>query len=212
MLKVIEIFKSIQGESTYAGLPCVFIRLEGCNLNCRWCDSAYARKGGRLRSVASILREIRQMKCSLAEVTGGEPLLQAEAFTLIERLVGKGYTTLVETNGAVDLAPLDRRAIVIMDVKCPGSREEGKLLLRNISRLRKTDELKFVISSRNDFEWARRFIADRRLAGRARLLFSPVHGRLAPSALARWILRAGIPARIQLQLQKYIWPRRRRGV
>jgi len=212
MLKVSEIFKSIQGESTYAGLPCVFIRLSGCNLNCRWCDTAYARQGGREMSVDEILTRIDPLRCRLVEVTGGEPLVQEEVFTLISRLIDSGYTILVETNGTIDLGPLGRRAVKIMDVKCPGSGECGKLREGNLSILNAGDEIKFVIADREDFDWACAFIADHLLAGKRNILFSPVHGVLDPALLAEWIISEAPTVRLQLQLQKYLWPQRRRGV
>ncbi|MCX6357937.1 MAG: radical SAM protein, partial [Candidatus Aureabacteria bacterium] len=146
MLQVIEIFKSIQGESTYAGLSCAFIRLAGCNLSCRWCDTAYARSGGEPLSIEQVLERIEPMRCALAEVTGGEPLLQPDVFALITRLIESGYTALVETNGSIGLAPLDRRAIKIVDVKCPGSGTCGSFRESNLAFLNRNDQLKFVIA------------------------------------------------------------------
>ena len=212
MLRISEIFTSIQGESTYSGLPCTFIRLSGCNLACRWCDTPHARSGGRERSVDELFEEVSRRGCSLVEVTGGEPLIQADTFELVERLCEAGYGTLVETNGTVDLTPLDRRAIVIMDIKCPGSGEPGSLLASNLVLLREKDEIKFVIASRDDYEWARDFIIRNRLSEISKILLSPVHGELEPRILAGWILEEGVKARLQLQLHKYIWPDIERGV
>ncbi|MCX6353819.1 MAG: radical SAM protein [Candidatus Aureabacteria bacterium] len=212
MLKVSEIFKSVQGESTCAGLPCVFIRLAGCNLNCRWCDTEYARQGGRDMSVDEILTTIEPLRCRLVELTGGEPLVQWETCALAARLIGSGYTTLVETNGTIDLAPLDRRAVKIVDVKCPGSGECGKFLESNLSLLSRNDELKFVVSDRRDFDWSRAFIADHLLTGKRNILFSPVHGVLNPALLAEWIISEAPTVRLQLQMQKYLWPERTGGV
>lgn len=212
MLKVSEIFTSIQGESTFAGLPCTFIRLAGCNLRCRWCDTPYTRSGGGEKSVDKLLEEISRGECRLVELTGGEPLLQADAFTLVARLLDRGRTVLVETNGTVDIRPLDRRAVVVMDIKCPGSGECGSLLPGNIELLKGGDQVKFVISSRDDFDWAGEFIEKYPSLNGLHLLFSPVRGECEPGALAAWILGARLPVRLQLQLHKYIWPGVERGV
>lgn len=212
MLMVSEIFRSIQGESTFVGLPCAFVRLAGCNLHCRWCDTDCAHEGGRAMSIPAILKKIAPMRCRLAEVTGGEPLIQAEACTLITQLIDTGHTTLVETNGSIHLGPLDARAVKIVDVKCPASGECGSFLEKNLLLLRPGDQLKFVIASREDFEWSSAFIKERSLEGRVELLLSAVHGELSPATLAGWLLASGLWARLQLPLQKYLWPERRRGV
>jgi 7-carboxy-7-deazaguanine synthase len=204
MLNISEIFKSIQGESTYAGLPCIFIRLAGCNLNCLWCDTVYAREGGVKRSIPSLLGEVSKLGCGLVEVTGGEPLIQKEAFDLVSRLVDSGFTTLVETNGTIDLGKLNRKAITIVDIKCPSSGEAGKFQPGNLAHLKPRDEIKFVIADRTDFDWACNFIAGHRLEGRPSLLFSPVHNCIEPRTLAEWLLQSGIGGRLNLQLHKYI--------
>lgn len=212
MLTITEIYTSIQGESTYAGLPCIFVRLTGCNLRCRWCDTAYAHKGGRDYTVEEVLNEVARLGGRLVELTGGEPLLQPEGFTLATQLADNGYRTLVETNGSMDIRSLDPRVIRIIDVKCPGSGEYGSFLLSNLQALQPHDELKFVIAERTDFDWALDFIRSHGLEGKATILISPVHGRLVPEQLAAWLLESGLQARLQVQLQKYLWPCRSRGV
>jgi 7-carboxy-7-deazaguanine synthase len=223
-----EIFKSIQGESTYAGLPCIFVRLTGCNLRCRWCDTAYAFHGGTARSVESVLEEVRQLACGnegegeirLVEITGGEPLLQPEASTLAEELLANGYKVLVETSGERFVGELPREVVKIVDVKCPDSGEGGTFDMANLEALDGKDEIKFVIASRRDYEFARDFTAEHRLVGRVRqVLFSPVtpdpEGTwpgLDARALAEWILAERLPVRLGLQLHKFIWDPATRGV
>ena len=210
-LRVTEIFHSIQGESTWAGMPCTFVRLTGCPLRCVWCDTAYAFSGGKRRSFDEILAEVRGHGCDLVELTGGEPLAQAGAFALADRLLEEGFTVLVETSGAIDVAPLDPRAHKIMDLKCPGSGEAARNLWSNLAHLTARDEVKFVVKNRADYEWARAVIAERGLADRIRegslnaLLMSPVWGETNLEALAGWILEDGLPVRFQTQLHKHIW-------
>jgi 7-carboxy-7-deazaguanine synthase len=211
MIRITEIFYSIQGESTHAGRPCVFVRLAGCNLRCSWCDSAYTFTGGDPMSIDAILEAVGRWDCRLVEVTGGEPLAQKESFELIRRLADAGYEVLVETSGSIDIAPVDERAKVILDVKCPGSGEDAKNYWPNLSRLRPHDEVKFVIADRADFEYARDVIREHRLDGRP-LLFSPVWGAIDLQELAEWILAEGIDARMQVQLHKLIWGADARGV
>lgn len=212
MLRVTEIFHSIQGESSFAGQPCIFIRLTGCPLRCNWCDSAYAFYGGTEASLDSILEKVRSYGCSLVEVTGGEPLSQPDAIPLIARLCDQGYTVLVETSGAIDISPLDPRARVILDVKCPGSGMMDRMHWPNVSALTRKDEAKFVIKDRADYEWACSVVKQYALTERSHVLFSPVFDSLSPRQLAEWILADRFPVRFQLQLHKFIWEPDRRGV
>ncbi|HZP46241.1 MAG TPA: radical SAM protein [Candidatus Binataceae bacterium] len=212
-LRVNEIFYSIQGESTWAGLPCVFIRLTGCNLRCVWCDTEYAFYEGRHLTVAEILTRIRSYDCRLVEVTGGEPLLQKGVHALFAALLAEGFTVLVETSGERDLAAVDTRVIKIMDLKCPGSGEDGRNRWSNLEALTPRDEIKFVIADRRDYEWARDVIREHRLSGRVNaILLSPVFGRLNPADLAAWILADRLPARLQHQMHKLLWGPATRGV
>lgn len=203
LMRVTEIFHSIQGESTHAGRPCTFVRLTGCNLRCTWCDSAYTFTGGEKLSLDDVLARVASYGCNLVEITGGEPLAQAEAFELIGRLLDDGYEVLIETSGSIDVTPVDRRAKLILDVKCPGSGEAAKNRWSNLDDLRPHDELKFVIAGREDYEFARQVIEERKLAGKT-ILFSPVWGSDVRS-LAEWMLADRVPARLQTQLHKHIW-------
>lgn len=210
---VTEIFKSIQGESTFAGLPCVFIRLTGCNLRCHWCDTAYAFQGGQTMSPEEILARVRQLGCSLVEITGGEPLLQAEVPALAEQLLAEGQRVLVETSGERFVGELPRAVVKIVDVKCPGSGESGKFRLENLEALEGKDQLKFVILDENDYRYAREFLARHNVRGRVdEVVFAPVFGQLPPRTLAEWILRDGLEVRLGLQLHKFIWDPETRGV
>ena len=212
-LHINEIFYSIQGESTHAGRPCVFVRLTGCNLRCKWCDTEYAFYEGRRMSVAEVAEIVRSYRCNLIEVTGGEPLLQEGVYPLMDAMLESGQTVMVETSGASDVARLDPRVIKIMDLKCPGSGECEKNLWSNLDHLTKRDEIKFVVADRADYDWARDTIVARELAPRVNaLLMSPVFGQLDPAALAAWILEDRLPARMQLQMHKQIWPSISRGV
>lgn len=204
MIRLTEIFHSIQGESSFAGLPCVFIRLTGCNLRCRWCDSEYTFTGGTQVSIDEVISRVKSFECPLVEVTGGEPLAQPEAFDLIRRLCDEGLEVLVETSGSIDISPVDPRARIIMDLKCPGSGEEEKNLWPNLERIRSQDEIKFVISDRRDYEWALGVVEAYQLQHRA-LLFSPVWGEMPMQELAEWMLEDRIQARFQTQLHKHIW-------
>lgn len=212
MIRITEIFFSIQGESTYAGQPCVFIRLTGCPLRCTWCDTEYSFYGGTLLSVDALLAQVAQYGCRLVEVTGGEPLAQPESLPLIARLCDEGYTVLLETSGAIDIEPVDRRAHIILDVKCPGSGMTDRMHWPNLDQLTAKDEAKCVLASRADYDWAREMMARYRLADRCTVLFSPVFGSLDPRQLAEWILADRLPVRFQLQLHKYIWAPDMRGV
>ena len=212
VLQVTEIFHSIQGESSQAGWPCVFVRLTGCNLRCVWCDTAYAFHGGRRMSVEEVLVEVEQYRCPMVELTGGEPLLQPEAIPLMEDLLRRGYRVLLETGGSLSIEHVPRGVVRIVDVKCPGSGESDRNRWENVGILEREDELKFVVADREDYTWASRQVRERELARRCGVLFSPVHGRLHPGDLARWILEDGLPVRVQIQLHKVLWPCVERGV
>lgn len=211
MLRVTEIFHSIQGESTHAGRPCAFVRLTGCNLRCRWCDSEYTFTGGEKMSLDDVVAKVKSYGCDLVEITGGEPLAQQEAFDLIRCLCDEGFEVLIETSGSIDITPVDRRAKIILDIKCPGSGEVEKNRWSNLDDLRPHDEIKFVIAGREDYDWARNVIDEKRLAGRT-ILFSPVWGELDLRSLAEWMLADRVPARLQTQLHKHIWGADVRGV
>ena len=212
-LRVNEIFFSIQGESTWAGCPCVFVRLTGCNLRCQWCDTEYAFYEGRHLTVGEILEQVRGYGCNLVEVTGGEPLLQKGVHHLFELLLNGGFTVLVETSGERDLSCVDSRVIKIVDLKCPSSGECASNRLSNLEYLSTRDEVKFVIADRCDFDWACEMVNQHQLPRRVgAVLMSPVFGALAPADLANWILHERPPVRMQLQLHKHIWPPDTRGV
>ena len=212
VLTVNETFFSIQGEGTRAGLPTVFVRLTGCPLRCAWCDTAYAFHEGARRTVDEVVAEAASHPCRRALVTGGEPLAQPSAFTLVRVLLDLGWDVAVETSGHVLIEPLDRRASAILDVKAPGSGETHRMEWRNLDLVGAKDEVKFVLADRGDYEWSRALVRERGLAGRCPVLFSPVHGALDPGELARWILDDGLDVRVQLQLHKYLWPGAARGV
>lgn len=213
MLTVNEIFFSIQGESTHAGRPCVFVRLTACDLRCTWCDTAYAFYEGQKRSVDEVIREVESHSCPLVEITGGEPLLQEDVYPLMTGLVERGKTVLLETGGHISVERVPSGVIKIVDVKCPGSGEEEKNDWDNLSRLTSADQVKFVVKDRTDYEYAREVVRARGLARHcAAVLFSPVHGVLDPMDLAAWVLEDRLPVRLQLQLHKYIWGAEARGV
>ncbi len=213
MLTVFEIYASIQGESTRAGVPCAFVRLAACDLRCAWCDTPYAFTGGRKMSVDDVLAEVDTLGCQVVELTGGEPLLQAEAPALMARLLERGYTVLLETGGHVPIDNVPDPVVAIVDVKCPGSGEAHRMHWPNLDELSPHDEVKFVLKDRADFDYACDVVRRHDLASRtAAVLFSPVHGVLDPAALARWILEARVPVRLQIQTHKYIWDPETRGV
>lgn len=213
MLTVNEIYLSIQGESTHVGRPCVFVRLTACDLRCAWCDTPYAFTEGHKMAVEAVVAAVTRYGCKLVEMTGGEPLLQADVYPLMETLIHTGHEVLVETGGHVPLNRLPRKARAIIDVKCPGSGEAGKMHWSNLGALKPTDEVKFVIKDRTDFDYAVTVVRDHRLTERAgAVLFSPVHGVMAPDVLAQWILETRFPVRLQIQAHKYIWPAATRGV
>jgi 7-carboxy-7-deazaguanine synthase len=201
-----EIFESIQGESTWAGLTCFFIRLAGCNLRCAYCDTPEAWTGGTVESVASIVRRAAKSKAAIVEITGGEPLLQPGAPELARRLAARlKRPVLIETNGTLDISLAPEGVVTIMDVKTPGSGEHAAFDPANLARLRPRDEVKFVLTGREDYEWARRFVRRTGIVKRcAAVLFSPARGRLAAADLGQWILRDGLPVRLQLQLHRVL--------
>lgn len=211
MLRVTEIFHSIQGESSHAGRRCTFVRLTGCNLRCVWCDSEYTFKGGERMSIAEILERVATWDCQLVEVTGGEPLAQKETGALIRQLCDRGYEVLIETGGSLDISGVDPRAVIIMDIKCPASGEMERNRWENLEILRPQDEIKFVIAGREDYEWSRDLIRERRL-DRWHVLFSPVWNEMPLQDLANWMLADAVPARLQTQLHKHIWGAEARGV
>jgi 7-carboxy-7-deazaguanine synthase len=204
---VSEIFLSIQGESSYAGLPCVFVRLSGCNLSCDWCDTAYARveEGARELTVDDVMAEVKGLRCTLAEITGGEPLLQADSRGLAGRLLKEGYSVLIETNGSVSLKGLPEGVVKIVDVKCPSSGQGGSFLIKNLEHITGRDEVKFVIGDRVDFDFAVRFVSEFIRDRTDKILFAPVRPALDPKDLAEWMLKDCTKARLQLQLHTYIW-------
>ncbi|MGH9146384.1 MAG: radical SAM protein [Vicinamibacterales bacterium] len=213
MLTVNEIFHSIQGESTYAGTPCVFVRLTACDLRCSWCDTPYAFYEGRKVALDEIVTQVEAYECPLVEITGGEPLLQEDVYPLMDRLLGAGHTVLLETGGHLDTGKVPAAVVKIVDVKCPGSGEAHKQEWRNIDRLLPHDQVKFVIQDEVDYRYACDVISRYALGTRcAAVLFSPVHGVLNPRVLSAWVLRDRVPARVQLQLHKYIWGADVRGV
>ncbi|MDA0311071.1 MAG: radical SAM protein [Gemmatimonadetes bacterium] len=217
-LRITEIFHSVQGESTWAGLACTFVRITGCPLRCTWCDTAYAFTGGTRMTFDEILAEVRSHPAKVVEVTGGEPLSHPGAFPLIGMILDAGYTVLVETSGAFDVAPVDDRAHIIMDLKCPGSGEVARNLWSNLDHLSHKDEVKFVVKDRTDYEWVRDTIRERGLDTRIEngtlraLLVSPVWGDIDLEALAGWILEDALPVRFQVQLHKLIWGPTKIGV
>jgi 7-carboxy-7-deazaguanine synthase len=212
-LVVNEIFVSLQGESTHAGRACAFVRLTGCTLRCMWCDTRYAFYEGRRMALGEIVEQVEGFGCDLVEVTGGEPLLQEGVYELVSELLARGHTVMIETSGAADVSRLDPRAIKIMDLKCPASGEMDHNMWSNLEHLTARDEVKFVLGNRADYEWARDVILRHRLAARVNaVLLSCAFGRLEPARLAAWMLEDRLPARLQLQLHKLIWPPDARGV
>jgi len=213
LLTINEIFHSIQGESTRAGEPCVFVRLTACDLRCSWCDTAYAFYEGQKRTVEDVVAEVDGYGCPLVEVTGGEPLLQEDVYPLMRDLVAHGHIVMLETGGHLPTARVPSEVVKIVDVKCPGSGESAKNHWPNLETLLPHDEVKFVVRDREDYEFARDVVARHHLASRcAAVLVSPVHGVMDPAALSAWILEDRLPVRVQLQLHKLIWPGVARGV
>lgn len=212
MLVVNEIFYSIQGESSHAGRPCVFVRLSYCNLRCSYCDTSYAFTEGKEMSIDDVLNTIRKYDCKLIQVTGGEPLLQSDVYPLMKRMCDEGYEVLLETSGSVDISNADQRVKRIMDFKCPSSGMVEKNLWENVRSLKNGDEVKFVIGDREDFEWSKSIIKKYSINQKCPVLMSTVFGVLEPHYLAEWILNDKLNVRMQLQMQKYIWSPETRGV
>ncbi len=211
-LRINEIFKSIQGESSSAGIPCVFVRLTGCNLRCSYCDTTYAYEEGRNMTLNEIIDKIEGFGCKNVCITGGEPLLQRNTYKLINLLKKKDYKIFIETNGSMDMNLLPGYVIRIMDVKCPDSGMNREMDWKNLERLRGDDEVKFVMSSRKDYEWAKRIVKKHNLPDRTKVLFGSAYGKLKPKSLAGWILKDKLNVRLQLQLHRIIWPDKTRGV
>ena len=213
MVTINEIFYSVQGESTYAGRPCVFVRLTACDLRCTWCDTPYAFHEGAKRPLDAVLQDVDRYECGLVEVTGGEPLLQEGVYPLMNELLTRGKTVLLETGGHRSTARVPEPVVTILDIKCPASGESDRMDWENLSRLRPRDEVKFVINDRADYEYARDTIARHGIAERAAAIhMSPVHGVMDPKMLSEWVLADRLPVRVQLQIHKYIWPAETRGV
>jgi 7-carboxy-7-deazaguanine synthase len=211
-MRITEIYQSIQGESSYAGLPCIFVRTTGCDLRCSWCDSEFTFTGGTTMSLDEIMAEVEKYDCKLVELTGGEPLLQKEINQLAERLADAGYKVLIETGGHRDISILDPRVIRIMDLKCPDSGECEKNLWSNLEHLRPIDEVKFVIASRKDYEWTLQTIRQHQLEDHVGILISTVFGAVKAEQVVDWMLADKLRARFQLQLHKYIWEPTARSV
>ncbi|MFO0792875.1 MAG: radical SAM protein [Candidatus Brocadiaceae bacterium] len=211
-MKINEIFKSIQGETSYAGLPCAFIRVTGCNLRCKYCDTTYAYVEGTEISIGSILENVSKFKSKLVCVTGGEPLANNDTPLLVENLLGKNYTVLVETNGSYDIHPLPQKAIRIMDIKCPDSEMNHLMNWENVKYLTKLDEVKFVLSSRKDYDWAKEVMNTYNLPTVTNVLMGTAFGTIPPKSVVQWILEDNLDVRFQLQLHKYIWDTNTRGV
>jgi len=219
-LKISEIFYSLQGESTFAGLPCIFIRLSDCNLRCNYCDAAYTwKEKGELLSVSDILATVNNFPCNLVEVTGGEPLFQEECIPLLSSLINVGKTVLLESNGSFPINTVPAAVTCILDVKCPDSGSGNSFTLKNIQEILNRSisrpgscELKFVLSSKNDYQWAKEFIFTHKLTGVLPILFSPVQDRIEPQRIAEWIMEDGLNVRLQLQLHTILWPEISRGV
>ncbi len=211
MLKINEIFHSIQGESSYNGMPCVFIRLTYCNLRCSYCDTEYAFYDGNDMSIEDILEKIKSYNCNLVEVTGGEPLLQKESIDLMEKLIEKNYTVMLETSGSLPISKVPNEVIKIIDFKCPSSKMQKKNDWGIIEDIAEHDEIKFVIGDRDDYEWSKEKIHDYNLKNKT-ILFSPVHDVLDSKKLSKWILEDGLNVRMQIQLHKHIWSPEKKGV
>ncbi len=204
-LRINEIFLSIQGETSRVGLPTIFIRLTGCPLRCHYCDTAYAFHEGRAMTGAEIMTALAGWNTRYVTVTGGEPLAQKSCLTLLQHLCDQGYDVSLETSGAIDVSGVDARVCRIMDIKTPGSGEVARNLLFNLPLMTAQDQIKFVICDQTDYRWAREFMAEHKLAARCEVLFSPSHGQLPPGDLADWMLADQVPARLQVQLHKYLW-------
>jgi 7-carboxy-7-deazaguanine synthase len=212
MLKINEIYKSVQGESSKAGLPCTFIRLTYCNLRCSYCDSEYAFYDGKEMEIGEILSEVKKLDCNLVEVTGGEPLFQKECIELIKGLCDEGYEVMLETGGSLPIKEVDKHVMIILDLKCPSSGMMKKNLYENVYHLKPSDELKFVIGNREDYDWAKEVVAKYNITEKCSVLFSTVFGTLNPATMVEWILQDKLNVRFQLQMHKYIWDPKTKGV
>jgi len=212
MLKINEIYHSIQGESTKAGLPCVFIRLTYCNLRCTYCDTEYAFYEGYDKSIDEVIKEVKKYNCNLVEVTGGEPLVQNESIELMKRLCDEGFEVMLETGGSLPIENVDKRVRIILDLKCPSSGMMKKNLYENIEYLKPIDEVKFVIGTREDYEWSKEQVEKFQLDKKCTVLFSVVFGELEPVTLVNWILEDKLNVRYQLQMHKIIWEPDKKGV
>lgn len=212
MLKINEIFHSIQGESSRVGEPCVFIRLTGCNLRCSYCDTQYAFYEGKNLSVEDIIKRVREYNCMLVEVTGGEPLLQDKSIELMSRLCDDGFEVMLETGGSLPINQVDDRVKIILDMKCPSSGMVKKNLYANLNWIKPIDEVKFVIGSREDYDWSKLIVEQYKINNKSVVLFSPVFNQLESSLLAEWILHDQLNVRFQIQIHKYIWDPNKRGV
>lgn len=212
MLAITEIYTSVQGESSWVGKPCTFIRLSGCPLRCKWCDTVYGFKKGDEYSIEDLVAEVKKSHVKLVEITGGEPLAQEETPKLIEALIKEGYEVLIETSGSEPIRVLPEQTNIIMDLKCPDSKMSDKNLYENIDYLKPSDEVKFVVASKEDFEWAYQMIREFDLENRCKLLISPAWGLVKPDNLVEWILEYQLDCRLNLQVHKYIWDPRKKGV
>jgi 7-carboxy-7-deazaguanine synthase len=212
-LEISEVFYSIQGESSYAGFPCLFFRLSGCNLRCSYCDARYTyEEPAKTSSISAMLTEAKKYPGTLVEITGGEPLLQEGVYPLMTKLLNAGHKVLLETNGSINMAKVPKKVIKIIDLKCPDSGMHDRMDLANLALLAPHDEIKFVLSSRHDYEWAKEMIGNHELSQKAQLIMSPVVSKLKAPDLAEWILADRLPVRMQLQLHTYLWPDTKRGV
>lgn len=212
MLKINEIYKSVQGESSKAGLPCTFVRLTYCNLRCTYCDSEYAFYDGKEMEISEIIEEVNKLGCNLVEVTGGEPLFQAECIDLLSSLCDEGFDVMLETGGSLPIEQVDKRVMIILDLKCPSSGMMKKNLYENVYHLKPSDELKFVIGNREDYDWAKEVVANNNITVKCSVLFSTVFGTLNPETMVEWILQDKLNVRFQLQMHKYIWDPKTKGV
>lgn len=211
-LQVTEIYESVQGESTLTGLPCTFIRLSGCPLRCKWCDTVYSFEGGDTLSVEQIVEKVKAFGPKLVELTGGEPLAQANASKLCEALLADGYNVMIETSGSFDVSVLPSKVHIVMDLKCPDSGMSEKNMWDNLTHLKPSDDLKFVVANYEDFLWADKIIKDHQLGEKLNTLLSPAFGLVKPDDLVSWMLESKTPARLNLQIHKYIWNPRKKGV
>ena len=212
MLKINEIYYSIQGESSKAGLPCVFVRLTYCNLRCTYCDTEYAFYEGKDKSIDEIVEEVKKIDSELVEITGGEPLFQKECWNLMTRLCDEGYEVMLETGGSLPIKDVDKRVMIIMDLKCPSSKMMKKNMYENIDYIKPADEIKFVIGTREDYDWCKEIINKYNLYEKCPILFSVVFGELEPITLVNWIIEDKLKVRYQLQMHKIIWHPETKGV